>query len=102
MPLAVAILYAANKLALAPALLHTMTIITILTWILGGALTLGLGFIVKEWLWNPLMLIELCKRQGIKGFPFVPFVGQMPAIDEVYIHINTRCFSFRVPCTFFL
>uniref|UniRef100_A0A7I4BU64 Cytochrome P450 n=1 Tax=Physcomitrium patens TaxID=3218 RepID=A0A7I4BU64_PHYPA len=90
MPLAVAILYAANKLALAPALLHTMTIITILTWILGGALTLGLGFIVKEWLWNPLMLIELCKRQGIKGFPFVPFVGQMPAIDEVLSGRNRR------------
>jgi len=61
----------------------------VLVWILGGGVALGfLGFVVKEWIWKPLMLIELCKRQGITGFPFVPFVGQMPAIDEVCIPSN--------------
>jgi cytochrome P450 len=61
-----------------------MMLVWVLGWILSGGLALGLvGFVVREWIWTPLMLIQLCKRQGITGFPFVPFFGQMPAIDEV-------------------
>lgn len=60
-----------------------MMLVWVLVWILAGGLALGLGYVLKEWIWTPLMLIEVCKRQGITGFPFVPFFGQMPAIDEV-------------------
>ena len=65
------------------ALRRKMVLVWVLGWILGGVGALGLGFVVKEWIWVPLMLIELCRTQGVKGFPFVPFAGQMPAIDEV-------------------
>lgn len=62
MLLVVVILYVVNKLVLVLVLLYIMIIIMIFIWILGGVLMLGFGFIVKEWLWNFLMLIELCKR----------------------------------------
>jgi hypothetical protein len=71
------------------------TVEMIVGWVLGGgalALALALGFVVREWIWAPLMLVEVCKSQGVKGFPFVPFVGQMPAIDEVHLHTPSAIF----------
>jgi cytochrome P450 len=38
--------------------------------------------IVRDWIWRPMKLIRECKKQGIPAFPFVPFLGQMPAIDK--------------------
>lgn len=74
-----------------------MIVVWVGVWVLGGALALGLGFVAKEWIWAPLVLIELCKSQGVKGFPFVPFVGQMPAIDAVYFHHSSTSSCAKFP-----
>lgn len=52
-------------------------------WLVGVGIAAGTGMVARDWIWRPLRLIQLCKKQGIDGFRFVPFVGQMPAIDKV-------------------
>jgi hypothetical protein len=69
-----------------------MAIVWWVLWLLGVgtvvvvAMALSL-VIVRDWIWRPMKLIRECKKQGIPAFPFVPFLGQMPAIDKVK---NTR------------
>lgn len=61
-----------------------MMIVVWILWLLGVGICLGfLGVAARDWIWRPYMLVQECRRQGIQGFPFVPIVGQMPAIDEV-------------------
>ncbi|CAK9219485.1 unnamed protein product [Sphagnum troendelagicum] len=64
-----------------------MAIVWWVLWLLGVgtvvvvAMALSL-VIVRDWIWRPMKLIRECKKQGIPAFPFVPFLGQMPAIDK--------------------
>lgn len=50
------------------------------------SLVLSVAFLprlVKDWIWNPWHLILACRKQGIPGFPYIPFVSQLPQISKV-------------------
>ncbi|KAL2607867.1 hypothetical protein R1flu_026440 [Riccia fluitans] len=40
-------------------------------------------WLILERVWRPWRLILLCRKQGIKGFPFIPLIGQLPQISKV-------------------
>ncbi|CAM6090437.1 unnamed protein product [Calypogeia fissa] len=37
---------------------------------------------IIEWIWKPWRLVVACQQQGITGFSFIPFVGQLPQIHR--------------------
>ncbi|CAM6014883.1 unnamed protein product [Sphagnum balticum] len=64
-----------------------MAIVWWVLWLLGAGtvvvVAMALSLVtVRDWIWRPMKLIRECKKQGIPAFPFVPFLGQMPAIDK--------------------